>query len=318
MIDIVADRERNLKNLRQIGTPQEENKIYVENLAYSKLKEENYRDRNVFVFMGHTERMNGTYATFAEAVIAVSDMEFVAGVPRWNNKVWSEVFREIKRLYENLIIVGWALDVKGMSPKLTPELERIHREHFGGMHQIFLLMDSVDQEETFYAYKETHLIPKEGFYIYYHTKAAISEKKKIPFEVLDLDKEIPDMYPQERIHPVTEAPLQQPVVSAKGGHYRKLLMEQLKINERESSNIGVAVAAALLIFVLGVGVYENRDSLFGTNDVPIVGETGYAPSEETESTATETVGSEISSQVSGIDGEGTIPVEIIPGETEEK
>ena len=37
MIEIVVDKERNLKNLKQIGTPLEENKIYVENLAYSKL-----------------------------------------------------------------------------------------------------------------------------------------------------------------------------------------------------------------------------------------------------------------------------------------
>ena len=33
MIDIVMDKERNLKNLKQIGTPKEDDKIYIENFA---------------------------------------------------------------------------------------------------------------------------------------------------------------------------------------------------------------------------------------------------------------------------------------------
>ena len=41
MIEIVTDKERNLKNLTQIGTPKEEDKVYIENLAYTKIKENN-------------------------------------------------------------------------------------------------------------------------------------------------------------------------------------------------------------------------------------------------------------------------------------
>ena len=48
MIDIVTDKERNLKNLKQIGTPREENKIYIENFAYAKIKEKSYKEKRVF------------------------------------------------------------------------------------------------------------------------------------------------------------------------------------------------------------------------------------------------------------------------------
>ena len=59
MIEIEMNKERNLKNVKQIGTPHEEDKVYVENLVYTKLKEGGQKEKNIYVLMGHTERMNG-------------------------------------------------------------------------------------------------------------------------------------------------------------------------------------------------------------------------------------------------------------------
>jgi hypothetical protein len=327
MIDVVVDKERNLKNLKQIGTPQKEDRIYVENLVYSKIKEENHRDKTVYVFMGHTERMNGKYATFVEAAILVNDMEFFGGMPRWNNKTWSGVFREIKRIYEDMIIVGWACDMKGLAPRMTKELERMHREFFGGIHQIFLLMDSAEKEETFYTYKENALVPKEGFYIYYHTKPSTRLQEVPKFEMIDLNLEVPDRNPESEIRQISQVDTEQEVVPVKGGRYRELLQTQQTV-EKDTSNLGIAVAVALLVFVIGIGAYENRDSLFGEKEAPAAKETGYVSTESTESDATkvsgtetnnsETTSGEAVSEVSGdaADVGNTIPVEIIPAETE--
>ena len=249
MIEIVMEKERNLKNVKQIGTPREEDKIYIENLAYSKLREESYKEKRVFVLMGHTEKMEGRYATFVEAVIPVKDMEFSGNVPHWNNGMWSEVFREIKRIYEDMIIVGWALDIKGMNPRMTTELERIHREHFGGVHQVVLLMDSLEKEETFYMYKENKLVPKEGFYIYYHARKKVEQEAKM--EVVSepqVEKSI-DLFVEE---PVEE--------DFRGGRYRQLLQEQQR--GTDAGNLGLAIAVAMLIFVVAVGIYENKETIF--------------------------------------------------------
>ena len=167
MIDIAEGPGRDLKNIRQIGTPAEGDRIYIENAAYARVHEETYEERRVFIFMGHTECEQGVYMTFVEAAIPVRDMEFSQNLPRWGTHAWSDVFREIKRSYENSIIVGWALDCKGYPPRLTAELEAIHREQFGGAHQVLFLMDSMEGEEYFYLHKGNRLQPKNGFYIYY-------------------------------------------------------------------------------------------------------------------------------------------------------
>ncbi|MBR3812004.1 MAG: hypothetical protein IKJ16_06740 [Agathobacter sp.] len=239
-----SNTDRNLKNVKQIGTPREENKIYIENMTYNKIKEDSYHEKRVFVLMGHTERMGEKYATFIEAAISVSGIEFSGNLPRWNNTAWSEVFREIKHLYEDMIIVGWALDVKGMPARMTPDLERIHREHFGGVHQLLFLLDSLEKEEQFYIYKENKLLSKDGFYIYHKARS------------------------KER---VTSTPVKEEVIQTivlekpRGGQYRQFIQAQKK-PERDTGNIGIAVAVAILVFVIGVGVYENSGGILGKKD----------------------------------------------------
>lgn len=274
MIEIM-ERERNLKNVKQIGTPREENKIYVENLAYSKLKEINYKEKRVFILMGHTERMEGRYATFVEAVIPVNTMEFAGNTPKWNNHMWSEVFKEIKRIYEDMIIVGWAIDIKGMTPKMTPDLERIHREHFGGVHQLLFLMNSLEAEETFYRYKENHLIPKEGFYIYYRTRSTFGTSSQNVSAVSKTEtnsyvKDTQTTFEKGTVpiidyeEQVRKKKLQNASVSldmnvqewtqnmqAKGGRYRQMLKEKNgKPSSSKGANAGLVVAAAVLVFII--------------------------------------------------------------------
>ena len=318
MIEIIVDKERNLKNLKQVGTPLEENKIYVENLAYCKLKEEGYKEKRVFVLMGHTERMNGKYATFVDAVVYVAGMEFYGTIPRWNSKIWSDVFREIKRIYEEMIIVGWALDVKGMAPKMNLELERIHREHFGGMHQLLLLMDSLEGEETFYSYRENKLTSQEGFYIYYRSKVVKSTEEMQRAQTVNLALEIPKRRELDYLKNTSKNIIEPGAVVEKGGQYRELLREKQIKKGADSSNAGIAVAVALLMFVIGVGAYENKDRIWGNEDVNAVEEAGYLEGADTEHT---TEASEVNAEeaTTNITEAGyTIPVERISGEISEE
>ena len=76
MIDIAEGPGRDLKNIRQIGTPAEGDRIYIENAAYARVHEETYEERRVFIFMGHTECEQGVYMTFVEAAIPVRIWSF--------------------------------------------------------------------------------------------------------------------------------------------------------------------------------------------------------------------------------------------------
>ena len=256
MIDIITDAQRNLKSLKQIGTPKEDARVYIENLVYTQTKAKGSGERQVFALMGHTERMGGNYATFVEAVIPVEEIAFVGGVPVWDNKAWSSVFREIRRMYENLIIVGWACDFNGHGYHLAPDLERIHKEHFGGAHQLFFLLDSRDGEEAIYINKENALVRLPGFYVYFRTRS----KEVVSF---------PEVIHEELSEGEGKEKRSEMVYHS--GKYRKLLQEQTVEKEKSRGNLGIAVAVLLLLFVLGLGIYENRVGIANGLGLPVFG-----------------------------------------------
>lgn len=238
MIDIVSGPVRDLKNIRQIGTPAEGDRIYIENSAYARIHEETYEQRRVFIFMGHTECDQGIYTTFVEAAIPVRDMEFAQNLPRWSTHAWSDVFREVKRSYENSIIVGWAMDCRGFPPRLTAELEAIHREQFGGAHQVLFLMDSMEGEEYFYLHRGNHLQQKNGFYIYY---ARELHEVRTP----DVTVEIPRRGCVQALPDVEKRRFQEQTDA--GGKPQK-----------SPTSYAMAAAVALLLVLVGAGAWQQR------------------------------------------------------------
>jgi nucleoid-associated protein YgaU len=264
----------NLKNIRQIGNPTEADKVYIEAAAYDRMHMEEIPEKRVFVLMGHTECEEQRYSTFVESVIPVWDISFEKNIPVWNNHVWNEVFQEIKHSYEDAVIVGWAVDIKGAAIRVTEELESVHREQFGGIHQLLLLMDSLEPEECFYQVKNNHLWKKEGFYIYYDSEA----KQKLPSVQLEfpVSRDLPYREEHDRMREEDTAPrytawskaryrqrqeedAEPQRIAQPKARYRQLQEEKpAREHGKTISRLGVAVAAMLAIAILGKGLSQKQ------------------------------------------------------------
>lgn len=248
MIEIVAENENLQKNVRQIGTPADEDKIYISDEAYKKIHSEAGLEKRVFVMMGHTEKSGGKYATFIENVIMIRDIQFEQNVPVWSNKVWNSVFEEIKNNSNDSIIVGWTLDLRGYSVEKPSEIERLHREQFGGRHQLFYLLDTLEGEECFFVNRNNHLYKKEGFYIYYR----MNESKKIETD----EKTETCENDLEETSEIKRYP---------GGRYRQLLnMEQVgkTVNHEMRGGFGAFLMIgmiAMMVVVIGTGILTNEN-----------------------------------------------------------
>ena len=235
--------------------------------------------------------------------------------------MWNDVFQEIKQYYEKYVIVGWTVDIKGMPPRVTSELEAVHREQFGGAHQLLLLMDSLEQEEFFYQNRGGHLCQKEGFYIYYNPEChkVIPEyvwNEKINSQETDAVEEIIQIAPREK-----------PVA-----HYRDIVYgENVETASDSGKWVGVIAmfaAIALLFAILGTGIYQGRFSLDGvqqvvesmSNHVKIQKEEDAQEksdvNESSQMMETQSEVEEIQSILKGMEAaseEESIPVEDVPG-----
>lgn len=176
------------KNIKQIGTPDIGERIYIENNTYQYMH--SYRssmEKNAYVLLGRFEEYGGRKCTFIEAAILLEEICFDGALPVWNDETWAYLYRRLNHAYDEMVIVGWAMDIRGQLPNLTAPLEKLHRTYFGGMRQLLFLMDSLEGEENFYTQKNGRLSRRDGYYIYYDR--SIPERLDTAMEMLQQEKE---------------------------------------------------------------------------------------------------------------------------------
>ena len=160
------------KNIRQIGSPDIGDRIYIENKVHEYMHPyDALQEKTVYVLLGRFENMIGRQCTFVEAAICLEEIAFEGECPVWSDDSWAYLYKKLKHAYDNMVIVGWAMDIRGQLPNLTVAIEKLHRTYFGGEHQVLYLMDSLEKEDAFYSLKNGYLKRRAGYYIYYAQKS---------------------------------------------------------------------------------------------------------------------------------------------------
>lgn len=254
MIEIIREEENGgmtekcslPKDIKQMGKPDIGDRIYVENEVYQFLHPySSMEERRAYVLLGRFENYAGRACVFVEAAIFLEELMYDGELPLWNDGTWAYIYKQLRKEYDDMIIVGWAMDIKGQLPGMTIRLETLHQSHFGGEHQVLLLMDSLEQEEAFYGNRDGHLYRREGFYVYYERKEpAIPVQKQE-----EMVKEPEDISFSEDA--------EQNVLPR--GTYRRQSMETETAHGIPA--YASTVMLALVVCVLGLSAYWNNEKM---------------------------------------------------------
>ena len=162
----VQERRELPRNVKQMGTPDAGERIYIENDAYQKMHPYGKcPEKLVYVLMGRFDKVTENDCTFIEDAIEMPEIEFQGNLPVWTDESWGCLYRKLCPEHDKMVIVGWAVDICGQFPGMTAQLEYIHHNYFGGTHQVLMLLDSLEREEVFYSNKNGYLKRRMGFYI---------------------------------------------------------------------------------------------------------------------------------------------------------
>ena len=252
--DDAQDRRGLPKNIKQIGTPDAGDRIYIENSAYQKMHPySQYAEKMVYVMLGRFDDFAGHTCIFVEDVVKMNEIEFSGKLPAWNDDSWGYLYRKIRPEHENMIIVGWAVDICGQLPSMTAQLERVHQTYFGGIHQILLLMDTLEREEAFFSNRNGYLKRREGFYIYYDK--TIPGRMESAMEALRSENHKRDggaVYEEDR-------------ASRREEHYRDYLNNRRGERYAPKPPRGGSYSSTLLlmvaILVLGYSAFQNHQKM---------------------------------------------------------
>lgn len=175
------------------------------------------------------------------------EIAYCGKAPVFQEKIRTEICSLIKRYFDGSTLLGWFYDEKGTAPCLTPELERILKNFFGGNNRLLLLSDSLEKEETLYIYEDGAVHKKEGYYIYYERNQAMQEymivsRKDTPQEVK----------PEE----VRDEALK---------NYRELVLNRPKKNFQlpafHSLVYGSGLLVVIAIIVVGISMFNNYEKM---------------------------------------------------------
>lgn len=271
------------KNIRQIGSPDIGDRIYIENKVHEYMHPyDALQEKTVYVLLGRFENNLGRQCVFVEAAICLEEIAFEGECPVWSDDSWAYLYKKLKHAYDNMVIVGWAMDIRGQLPNLTVAIEKLHRTYFGGEHQILYLMDSLEKEDAFYSLKNGYLKRRAGYYIYYEQKqsdlsAVIEEKREKDAEIKE------EEYEKERTN-----------------SYRNYLQKK----EQKTKLIPSYGLSILLFFVvcgLGFAAFQNHQKMNAMETALM--QMNHAAATETE-TGTETPASEenVTVKVESVEG----------------
>lgn len=268
------------KNIKQIGAPDIGERIYIENKVHQYLHPyETLREKTVYVLLGKFENTAERPCTFIEAAICLEEIPFDGETPVWNDDSWAYLYKKLKHSYDDMVIVGWAMDLRGQTPNLTVAAEKLHRTYFGGVHQVLYLIDSLEREDAFYSLKNGCLRRREGYYIYY-------------------DNTISEKIPAQNAVSMENAEEEKKQEDVSGENWTREPSYRAYIGRREQKKVPSYSLSVLLFFVilgLGYAAFQNHEKMSAMETALIqMNQVQTAAPEEDKTVQVESVGSSVS------------------------
>lgn len=237
------------RNFRQIGTPEGEKHIFIEDYVYTYLHPAflGMNERRVCILVGRTETHGKNTNIYVNGAFELPEIAYCGTAPVFQEKIRTEICSLIKRYFDGSTLLGWFYDEKGTAPCLTPELERIMKNFFGGNNRLLLLSDSLEKEETLYIYEDGAVHKKEGYYIYYERNQAMQE-----YMIVSRKDTSQEVKPEE----VRDEALK---------NYRELVLNRPKKNFQlpafHSLVYGSGLLVVIAIIVVGISMFNNYEKM---------------------------------------------------------
>lgn len=262
MIEIVYDKQDTTqdnifagitlpKNIRQIGTPSGNRRIYVEDYVMTYLKQlanPNSTFARGAILVGEVQRNEQADVIYISGALAAQNLELDLEETTFDGETWSYIYQEVKTYFPDLEVVGWFLSRMGFSTEVNDMIMKLHVDNFAGSDKVLYIMDALEGEDAFYMMKEDVLCRQSGYYIYYARNESMQN-----FMIASKGEVEP--IPKNEVEQKDEAVLR---------NYKKIMEERARNARIERANKRLqAVCACLVIAVLalGIAVFSNYQML---------------------------------------------------------
>lgn len=164
------------KNIRQIGSPSGNKRIYIEDYVVTYL---NYIARpgsthaRGAILLGESKRSEVGDILFISGAVEAQNLEFDMDESEFTKEAWADIYEQVKEYFPDLSVVGWFLSRMGFSTAINDKIEKMHVDNFPGKDKVLYITDSLESEDAFYMYEHGQMVKQKGYYIYYTKNEAM-------------------------------------------------------------------------------------------------------------------------------------------------
>lgn len=262
MIEIVYDKDEHAednifagitlpKNIRQIGAPSGNIRIYIEDYVMTYLNQmanPNSTFARGAILVGESAKSENGEVIFISGALPAQNLELDLEETTFDGDTWSYIYQEVKTYFPDLEVMGWFLSRMGFSTEVNDMIVKLHLDNFPGLDKVLYIMDALEGEDAFYMAEGEYLRRQTGYYIYYARNEAMQnfmiESKGT------VEPEEPDEIEQK-----DEAVLH---------NYRKIMEERARNARIERINrrlYALCSCLAVAVLALGVAVFSNYQML---------------------------------------------------------
>lgn len=167
-------------NIKQIGSIEEDIKIYVEDYVHTYLYQYARSGGNkekLAALAGKYAVIEGKEVIIISGAIQAKDTKQQRGAESFTEDTWRYINGQMEVYFKGLSLVGWVHTQPGFGTFLMAKDETFHREHFKEPWQVLFVIDSLDKLDTFFIHntEKTGLRPAKGYFIYYEKNQEMQE-----------------------------------------------------------------------------------------------------------------------------------------------
>lgn len=241
------------KNIRQMGENDSNQKIYIEDNVMTLLrkKTQNPDDIKYGVLLGEIKRKKNNTYVFVKAMVEVRDI--IENSLIFNDDIWSDIYKDIKKFFGRMDIVGWFVSVPYRVRDDLKGIRKLHMDNFAGNDKICFLSDRTENEESFYMCRRGKLEKQKGYYIYYEK----NEKMKKYMKSLNNEKKEEKPVENNKVE-IKEKPANEP------RSFREILKEEgqtVKQGRVAYGISGLLIVALLLSTVVMLNNYGELKNI---------------------------------------------------------
>ncbi len=242
-------------NVKQIGSIDEEIKIYVEDYAYTYIcqyaKAESFKEK-IGILIGEYVEVDGKLVVLISGLIQGKYSDNIGGNEVFTEESWEYIKSRKERYFEEYQIVGWLHTQSSSGTFISDEDKIFHEECFIEPYQVLFLMDSNERMDSFFVWDDTleNLREAHGYFIYY-------DKNKNMQEYI-LDNKLTSIRPNN-YNPDEMSSKEDSLVN-----YRKY--DRMRKEERHQKKVvnmlvGTSGVVIVLCFLMGLVLIQNSERM---------------------------------------------------------